>query len=154
MEDANKGRAASDPLQHQLADFDGKLDALRKRIVATTEGGAVTGEERLREHTDKLYGAITSWEGPPSRYQLDNIEALRGELQDISDKFEQLTAAQLPALNKALSGAGAHTLEVPPLAAFDDDEAPGHGSGGRIDARQDADAPGQIELPKDLQLWN
>ena len=33
---------------------------MRKRIVATKEGGAITGEERLREHTDTLYGAIMS----------------------------------------------------------------------------------------------
>jgi hypothetical protein len=151
---AGKGRAPGDPLQRRLADFDGKLDALRKRIVATTEGGAITGEERLREHTDQLYGAITSWEGPPSRYQLDNIEALRAELHDISVKFEQLTASQLPELNKALSGAGAPALEVPPLTAFDADEAPGHGAGGRAGSRRDPDAPGEIGLPKDLRLWN
>ena len=99
VEAAEKGRAATDPLHKKLSDFDGQLDALRKRIVATTEGGAITGEERLREHTDQLYGAITAWDGPPSRYQLDNIDALRGELTDISGSFEQLTSAQLPALN-------------------------------------------------------
>src|SRR4030095_1290449 len=39
-----------------LESYDEKLDALRKKIVATKEGGAITGEERLREHTDQLYG--------------------------------------------------------------------------------------------------
>ena len=151
---AQKGRTAGDPLQRRLADFDGRLDALRKRIVATTEGGAITGEERLREHTDQLYGAITSWDGPPSRYQLDNIEALRGELGDISGKFDQLTATQLPALNKALSGAGAHALEVPPLSAFDDNDGSGHGGGGSPGSRQDPDARGSLELPTNLRLWN
>jgi len=150
--EANKGRAAKDPLQHQLADLDEKLDALRKRIVATTEGGAITGEERLREHTDQLYGAITSWDGPPSNYQLVNIEALRDELSDISVKFDRLTSAQLPALNKALSGAGAHALAVPPLTAFDDDE-PRHG-GGMSATRLDPDATRHGELPKNLRLWN
>jgi hypothetical protein len=151
---ASQGRAAADPLKRSLADFDGKLDALRKRIVATTEGGAITGEERLREHTDQLYGAITSWDGPPSRYQLENIEALRGELRDISDKFDRLTAAQLPELNKALSGAGAHPLEVPPQSAFEDGEAPGDGAGGRVASGQDPDARGQLELPRNLRLFD
>jgi hypothetical protein len=146
---AQKGRPSADPLQRRLADFDGELDALRKRIVATTEGGAITGEERLREHTDQLYGAITSWDGPPSRYQLDNLEALRGELGDISAKFDLLTAKQLPSINKALSGAGARTLEVPPQSAFDD-TAPGRGGGGR----QDPDADDSLALPADLRLWN
>jgi photosystem II stability/assembly factor-like uncharacterized protein len=151
--DANKGRAASDPLQHKLADFDGKLDALRKRIVATTEGGAITGEERLREHTDQLYGAITSWDGPPSSYQLANIEALRGELNDVSSSFDQITASQLPELNKSLDGSGGHPLTVPPLTAFEDDDEPGHGGGTLVGARHDADA-GEVELPRHLRLWN
>src|SRR5205809_4528457 len=43
-----------DPLRKNISDFDGKVDGVRKKIVATTEGGAITGEERLREHTDQL----------------------------------------------------------------------------------------------------
>ncbi len=49
----------------------------RKKIVATKEGGAITGEERLREHADSLYGAILSWEGRPARYQLERIDDAR-----------------------------------------------------------------------------
>ena len=55
-----------DALRKKITDFDGKVDAVRKQIVATTEGGAITGEERLREHTDQLYGAILSYEGKPA----------------------------------------------------------------------------------------
>src|SRR6058998_1153719 len=64
---AQGGAALSegDPLHKNISDFDGKVDAVRKKIVATTEGGAITGEERLREHTDQLYGAILSYEGKP-----------------------------------------------------------------------------------------
>ena len=47
-----------------------KADALRKEIVATTEGGAITGEERLREHVDEIYGAINSVEDRPTAYQM------------------------------------------------------------------------------------
>ena len=63
----------SDPLKKSVTDFDGKVDAVRKQIVATKEGGAITGEERLREHTDQLYGAILSYEGKPGDYQLAYI---------------------------------------------------------------------------------
>jgi photosystem II stability/assembly factor-like uncharacterized protein len=150
--EANKGRPDQDPLHRRLAGFDARLDALRKRIVATKEGGAITGEERLREHTDQLYGAITAWDGPPSHYQLDNIDGLRAELEEISGAFAKLTAAELPALNKALSGKGAHGLSVPAVTAFDDD-APGRG--GRVaDGRLDPDATRQVQLPKNLRLWN
>ena len=50
---------------------------MRKKIVATTEGGAITGEERLREHTDQLYGAILSYEGKPGAYQMAYIDTLK-----------------------------------------------------------------------------
>ena len=66
-----------------VTDFDDKVDAVRKQIVATTEGGAITGEERLREHTDQLYGAILSYEGKPGDYQIARIDSLRRELDDV-----------------------------------------------------------------------
>src|SRR5213595_3299488 len=72
-----------DMLRKDVSDFDGKVDAVRKRIVATTEGGAITGEERLREHTDQLYGALLSYEGKPGGYHLAYIDTLRRELQDV-----------------------------------------------------------------------
>src|SRR2546429_3030113 len=80
---AGKSRPKGDALLRRLEDFDGKLDAIRKEIVATREGGAITGEERLREHTDQLYGAIAAWDGPPSAYQLENNAALRSELGEV-----------------------------------------------------------------------
>jgi photosystem II stability/assembly factor-like uncharacterized protein len=151
---AKKGRAASDSLLHKLNDFDGKLDGLRKQIVATTEGGAITGEERLREHTDQLYGAITSWDGPPTAYQLDNIGGLRSQLDDVSSSFTKVTSSDLPALNGALKAKGASPLTVPPQTALDDDDAPRYGGGGALAGRGDADDMGRVELPKNLRLWN
>jgi hypothetical protein len=151
--EATKDRPAADAVRTKLAAFDGKLDALRKQIVATTEGGAITGEERLREHTDQLYGAIINWDGPPASYQLENTGALREQLGAIGAAFERLTAAELPALNEALRGKGGHALAVPPPTAFDDDDAAGAGgvsAGGRVDP----DARTGIELPRHLRLWN
>src|SRR6516225_8218851 len=119
---ASKGRLPADPLQQQLTDFDSKLDKIRKEIVATTEGGAITGEERLREHTDQLYGAVSSWEGPPSAYQLDNIAGLRSQLTDATEEFSKLTSKELPALNSDLKAKGGAELAVPAPAAFDDED--------------------------------
>ena len=53
----------------------------RKKIVATKEGGAITGEERIREHLDDLYGALAGWEGRPAKYQVIDRRA-RKELGD------------------------------------------------------------------------
>jgi photosystem II stability/assembly factor-like uncharacterized protein len=148
---AAKGRPAQDPLARTLSTFDGKLDALRKQIVATTEGGAITGEERLREHTDQLYGAITSWDGPPSNYQLDNIAGLRAQLDEVGAQFTRLTTTDLPAINAALHAKGAPALSVPPPTVYQDDE-PAERTGAAA-GRADADAPRSLDVPADLRLW-
>jgi hypothetical protein len=127
------------------------LDAVRKKIVATTEGGAITGEERLRELTDQLYGAITSWEGPPSQYQLENIQALRAQLSDIDAEFSRTAKTALPSLNKALHDNGMAPLDIPAVAALDGAEESSAGGRG---AAADLDMPGRVELPKNLRLWN
>jgi photosystem II stability/assembly factor-like uncharacterized protein len=146
-------RPATDPVAQRLAVFDAQVDALRRKIVATKEGGAITGEERLREHTDQLYGAILSWDGPPSAYQLANTAALRTELTAIGAEFSQLTATGLPALNQFLRGQGLQPVELPPPTALDDDDD--RGAGGGAPGRQaDPDAGFRVELPRNLRLWH
>jgi hypothetical protein len=103
-----------DALRKAIMDFDGKVDAVRKQIVATTEGGAITGEERLREHTDQLYGAILSYEGKPGDYQIARIDVLRRELNDVVKEFEGLLSKDLPALNETLKGGGKEPVPAPP----------------------------------------
>ena len=82
--------------------FANKADALRKEIVATKEGGAITGEERLREHLDDVYGALLSYEGRPGDYQIARVDALDKELQGVEQNSNALIAKDLPALNDAL----------------------------------------------------
>jgi hypothetical protein len=103
-----------DELRKTLTDFDGKLDAVRKQIVATTEGGAITGEERLREHTDQLYGALLSHEGKPGDYHLAYIDALKRELDDVTKEFEQLNTTELPKVNDALKAKGQQPIACVP----------------------------------------
>jgi hypothetical protein len=116
-----------DPLRKNVSDFDGKVDAVRKKIVATTEGGAITGEERLREHTDQLYGAILSYEGKPGGYQIAYIDALKRELSDVTKEFDQLLGKDLPALNESLKSQGQQPIEVPPakVAVTENGSSPG-----------------------------
>jgi photosystem II stability/assembly factor-like uncharacterized protein len=110
----SKDALAGDEMAKTVADFDAKVDAVRKQIVATTEGGAITGEERLREHTDQLYGAILAYEGKPGDYQVARIEALRKELGDAVKDFEQLVTKDLPGLNETLKAKGKEAIPVPP----------------------------------------
>jgi hypothetical protein len=107
------GLPEGDPLRKNISDFDGKVDGVRKKIVATTEGGAITGEERLREHTDQLYGAILSYEGKPGGYQIAYIDSLKRELNDVTKEFDQLLAQDLPALNDSLKAKGQQPIEAP-----------------------------------------
>jgi len=54
---------ATDPLTLRLRTASAAVDELRKKIVATKEGGAITGEERLRENLADLYGNAVGYEG-------------------------------------------------------------------------------------------
>ena len=107
-----------------MSDLSAKADALRKEIVATKEGGAITGEERLREFTDQLFGAVTGWEGAPGGYQLARIDVLNGMLSDISGRFDQLAASDLAARNQDLTARKLAPIALPPPGG------PGPGPGG------------------------
>jgi photosystem II stability/assembly factor-like uncharacterized protein len=106
-----------DPLIAQLTGFAASADALRKQVVATKEGGAVTGEERLREQTDYVYGAITSTEGRPTAYALERVATLGREFAEVETSFAKLTATDLPALNDKLKAKSLPPLIVPPVSA-------------------------------------
>jgi hypothetical protein len=94
--------SASDPLARRLRDAAAAVDVLRKKIVATTEGGAITGEERLRENLADLYGSVVSYEGRPSKTQMERTDALARELGDVVKDFDAWLAKELAPINSAL----------------------------------------------------
>jgi photosystem II stability/assembly factor-like uncharacterized protein len=104
--------ANNPPLAKTLADADAKADEIRKQIVATKEGGAITGEERLREHTDNVYGPLLAYEGKPSAYQLERIDVIARELSEVQGDWKKFVAEQLPAVNEQLKLRGATPIEV------------------------------------------
>jgi photosystem II stability/assembly factor-like uncharacterized protein len=93
----------NDPLHQKLLSLADASDAIRSKIVATKEGGMITGEERLREYLGEVYGGVTSYEGRPTEEQVARTEVLGRELEDVIKEFNNLTASQLPVLNKQLS---------------------------------------------------
>lgn len=94
---------AGDSLRKQLESPAAKCEDMRKKIVATTEGGAITGEERIREHATQLYGDLNNYEGRPADYQLGRIDSLKHDLDDVSKGFDELVANDLGGVNSALT---------------------------------------------------
>lgn len=119
VEERSKGIPATDALAKQLRALIEKLEAARTLIVATKEGGAITGEERIREHLDTVYGAINGWEGKPTQYQIDRIDALAKELGDVQTTFKTLATKDARALDEALK-----QRKLEPLPAISELGAP------------------------------
>jgi hypothetical protein len=94
--------AEKDPLRQQLQKLAADCDALRSKIVATKEGGMITGEERIRELLGQLYGAMTGYDGKPTDYQVARTKSLGHELQDAIDDFQKLAQKELPGINAGL----------------------------------------------------
>src|SRR5205807_8027010 len=78
-------------------------DELRKKIVATKEGGMITGEERLREYLANLYGSVNGYEGRPAQTQAERTDALARELADVVRDFDAWLAKEMSGMNSALS---------------------------------------------------
>ncbi|HRC56518.1 MAG TPA: hypothetical protein PKU97_11380, partial [Kofleriaceae bacterium] len=99
-----RGLSATDDLGNKLRAIAAKLEETKKKIVATKEGGDITGEERIREHLSTVYGAINRWEGRPARYQLERVEVLRRELGDVRSELQAIVANDIRALDGELKG--------------------------------------------------
>ena len=125
-----RSEAAPADIKAAAAQLGAKADAMRKEIVATTEGGAITGEERLREHVDEIFGAINSVEDRPTAYQMARIEALDRELKEVEAQWAALQAGDVATFNAKLKAANLPPLRIAEIEVDPDDVA----RGGRISA--------------------
>ncbi len=108
--------SANDPLRQQLNALSASADTLRKEIVATKEGGAITGEERLREHMDGLYGGLIGHEGKPADTLIAYTGVLQGRLEGLENQFGTLRDGALKQVNDALKAKGMPEIRVPDKA--------------------------------------
>ncbi len=92
-----------DALKNRLQTASMQVDELRRKIVATKEGGAITGEERLREFLADLYGTVVGYEGRPSKTQMERAEALTRELSDVTKNYNDWLAKEMNGINLALT---------------------------------------------------
>src|SRR5947199_5778519 len=102
---------ANDALRKNIQDISQQADALRSKIVATKEGGAITGEERIREYLTGIYADVNNYDGKPTNSQVERTDALGRELEDVIKELDQLTAKQLPAINSELQRKKLETIE-------------------------------------------
>jgi photosystem II stability/assembly factor-like uncharacterized protein len=119
----------NDGLQKSLQQLAQQTDALRSRIVATKEGGAITGEIRIREYTTEIYGDVNNYEGRPTDEAVARADVLSRELEDVIKEFEQLTGKELPAINNALKKKKLEAIE--PLSQEQWDKSRASNVGGR-----------------------
>ena len=113
--DERAGRLpAGDALATRLGAASAAVDEFRRKIVATKEGGMITGEERLRENLADLYGNVVFYEGRPSATQVERADAIEHELADVVAAFDGWAAAELGGLNAALG-----TKQLEPIKAAD-----------------------------------
>jgi photosystem II stability/assembly factor-like uncharacterized protein len=102
LDDRSTKVPATDSLLNRLLKAEGTVDLLRKKIVATKEGGMITGEERLRENLADLYSNVTFYDGRPSKTEIARTSAIGRELADVSRSFDAWVAAEIPGINREL----------------------------------------------------
>jgi hypothetical protein len=102
----------------RLAQYADTLDAFRKSLVATSEAGMLSGEEKLREELGSLFGSVNGYDGRPTGSELARLGVLRQKLDEAVARFGTLTGApRLDPLNRALESA-----KRPPLRVVTDQE--------------------------------
>jgi len=120
---------ANDSSRKQVEAFAKNVDSVRGKIVATKEGGAITGEERIREFMADLYGNVNGYEGKPTQPQIERTAALDKELSDVIAQFDALTKKDLAAVNAALEKKKLQPITVLSKADWDKKNSDGEKSG-------------------------
>jgi photosystem II stability/assembly factor-like uncharacterized protein len=95
----------------RFTDFAAKLDTTYKTLVATRDGGWLSGEEQLRERIGLLYGAVNSYDGRPTASQLAEADVVAAELAKKQTAFDDATK-ELAQLNRTLTARKLEQLTV------------------------------------------
>ncbi|HWM92903.1 MAG TPA: glycosyl hydrolase [Thermoanaerobaculia bacterium] len=97
------GLPENDKLRRQLEAAAGELTKFHSTLVATGEGGWLSGEEQLREKVGYLYGGVNGYEGRPSRAQIEQMGLLGERLDKAAARLDAIGKNELAAANKALA---------------------------------------------------
>lgn len=106
LEDSARQRAEKlpkgDDLRRQLGAFAETLEGFRATLVATSEGGWLSGEEQLREKMAKVYGSVNGFDGRPTKSQIDHAKVLSGQLEKAAARLESLQSGDVAIVNRQL----------------------------------------------------
>lgn len=95
-----------------IKEYADSLESVRKLLVATKEGTAITGEEKIREKLSDLYYGVNFYEGRPSDSQLMRIKGLQKEIDDARKHFETIHNKFTAKMYKELQKSGAKPLTL------------------------------------------
>ncbi len=115
--DALRQRAAAlpkgDRLARQAEALAEELNRFHATLVATGEGGWLSGEEQLREKLGQLYGGVNGYEGRPTRSQLDQLDVLAESLSQGAAKLGSFEKGGIAEINKALTARKLEPVVIP-----------------------------------------
>jgi photosystem II stability/assembly factor-like uncharacterized protein len=130
------GLAAGSSLRRQLTALSGQLDKLHQSLVATHEGGWLSGEEELRENLGNLYGGVNGYDGRPTRSQIDQVKVVRDRLAVIGAGLRAIEEGALAQANRGLTAAKMQPVKLLDRQAWDRKrQASGGGGGGPMTLR-------------------
>lgn len=117
--DALRARVADlpkgDRLRGQAEGLADELDRFRATLIATSEGGWMSGEEQLREKLGALYGGVNGYDGRPTRSQLDQTKLFGDQLDKAAAQLEAINRGELAGVNKTLTARKLEPVKVPTL---------------------------------------
>jgi photosystem II stability/assembly factor-like uncharacterized protein len=119
LEDRASKLSVTDATAKKLRAASDDVDTLRKKLVATKEGGMITGEERLRENITDVYGNTIFYEGRPSQMQTDRTEAIGREMADVQKDFDTWASKELPGINSALAKKNLQPIKLQSRSEWD-----------------------------------
>ena len=108
-----------DALRAKLDALAANIEAWRGTMVATRDGGRLTGEEQLRERLGDLYGKVNGYDGKPTASQAQLTGVLETQLVAGQAAIDGLLAKQLPGVNAALAAKKLPVLKRPTRADWD-----------------------------------
>ncbi|HEY2094253.1 MAG TPA: sialidase [Thermoanaerobaculia bacterium] len=123
LDDRASKLPANDPTAKKLRAASDSVDTLRRKLVATKEGGMITGEERLRENITDVYGGVIFYEGRPSQMQVDRTESIGREMADVDKDFNAWTTKELPSINAALAKKNLQPIKLQTRTEWDQSNA-------------------------------